>query len=280
MPFADISDNISLHYDLVGLSGSPLLLISGFGTAMVDWPPPFLTTLRETHRLILVNNRGMGRSSGPMDNYSMAAGVADIVGLLDFLAIDRVHIFGHSMGGMIGLHLALGYPQRLRSLTLASTAPGGPANPNLVAPTPEVLAQFGRPPSSDRAQDVRDYWPIVYTPAFIKQERDLLESMLATKLAHPEPSLEAHQGQMVALTQTHDVYDRLAEIGCPTLIQTGAEDILVPPQNSRIMVQHIPDARLIEYPSCAHGVVIESHGAVARDLLAFLAEVDAFFGLT
>ena len=103
-----------------------------------------------------------------------------------------------------------------------------------------------------------------------------MERMLATKLSHPEPSLEAHHGQMVALTQTHDVYDRLAEIGCPTLIQTGAEDILVPPQNSCIMAKHIPDARLIEYPGCAHGVVVEAHGAVERDLLAFLAEVDHF----
>ena len=67
MPFADISDGISLHYDRVGLTGSPLFLISGFGTAMVDWPPAFLATLQEAHRLILVDNRGMGRSSGPMD---------------------------------------------------------------------------------------------------------------------------------------------------------------------------------------------------------------------
>ena len=156
MPFADISDGVSLHYELIGQSGSPLLLISGFGTSMVDWPPAFLAILQEAHRLILVDNRGMGRSCGPMDNYSMAAGAADVLGLLDFLGLQSAHVFGHSMGGMIGQHLALACPHRLRSLALVSTAPGGPANPNLVAPTPEVLVQFGRPPTSDREQDVRD----------------------------------------------------------------------------------------------------------------------------
>ncbi len=274
MPIVDIAEDLALNYEWRGQTGSPLLLLSGFGTSIVDWPPAFLAGLEGSHRLILLDNRGMGQSVGPMDNYCMAEAANDVADLLDALGIEKVHIFGHSMGGMIGQHLALDHPHRLRSLTLASTAPGGPENPDLVSPAPAVLAQFGRPPSGNRAQDVRDGWAIGYTPAFIEREQDLLEAMLETKLRYPEPPLASRQGQMVALTQTHDIYDRLAEIGCPTLILTGTEDILVPPENSRIMARHIPNARLIEYPDCAHGLLVETGGAVERDLLAFLAEVD------
>jgi 3-oxoadipate enol-lactonase len=274
VPIAELTEHLALNYECHGQSGSPLLLISGFGTAIVDWPPGFLSTLQEPHRLILLDNRGMGESRGSMDGYTMSAGAEDVVALLDFLAVEKVHVFGHSMGGMIGQHLALNHSERVRSLTLASTAPGGPANPNLFPPASDVLAQFGNPPSGDRAQDVRDGWAIGYTPTFIERERNLLEMLLEAKLAYPEPPPEARQGQLLALTQTHDVYERLAEIDCPTLILTGTEDILVPAQNSRIMAERIPNAQLIEYPDCAHGLIVETGGAVERDLLAFLAEVD------
>jgi 3-oxoadipate enol-lactonase len=274
VPIVDLGEDVALYYEYRGQAGSPLLLLSGFGTSLVEWPLPFLANLEGSHRLILMDNRGMGESVGPMDNYSMAAAATDVAGLLDALGLERVHVFGHSMGGMVGQHFALHFPQRLHSLTLASTAPGGPANPNLVPPQPAVLAQFSQPPSGDRAQDVRDGWFIGYTPAFIERERPLLEAMLETKLAYPEPPPVARQGQMFALTQTHDIYDRLSEISCPTLILTGAEDILVPPQNSHIMAARIPNARLIEYPNAAHGLLVETDGAVERDLLAFLDEVD------
>jgi len=274
VPIVNIAEDCALNYEWRGQTGSPLLLLSGFGASIVDWPPEFLARLEESHRLILLDNRGMGQSTGPMDNYSMSEAANDVADLLDTLGLEKVHIFGHSMGGMIGQHFALDHPHRLRSLTLASTGPGGPDNPNLVPPEPAVLAQFGSPPSGNRAQDVRDGWAIAYTPAFIEKERDQLEAMLETKLRYPEPPLASRQGQMLALTQTHDIYDRLGEIVCPTLILTGTEDVLVPPQNSHIMAKHIPDARVIEYPDCAHGLLVESGGAVERDLLAFLAEVD------
>ncbi len=228
MPIIDIDDGSVLNYEWRGQAGSPLLLLSGFGTSMVDWPPAFLAQLEESHGLILLDNRGMGQSAGSMDNYSMAEAANDVVELLDALELEKVHIFGHSMGGMIGQHFALAHPHRLMSLTLASTAPGGPANPNLVPPDPAVLAQFSQPPSGNRAQDVRDGWAIGYTPAFIEREQDLLEAMLEVKLAYPEPPLEARQGQMFALTQTHDILEHLPEIDCPTLILTGADDIFGP----------------------------------------------------
>ena len=147
---------------------------------MADWPPTFLATLQEAHRLILVDNRGMGRSNGPMDRYSMAAGVVASSGLLDFLGMESrtrlrpFHGRHDRPAPCLGVSAAIAQP----NLGVHSTR--RPRQPDLVAPTPKVLAQFGSTAfERPSARMLRDYWPIVYTPAFIKQERDLLESMLA-----------------------------------------------------------------------------------------------------
>lgn len=274
MPFAPV-DDISIYYEVHGERGTPLLMIAGFGASKADWPADWLAALHSRHCVVLFDNRGVGRTIDAGSPFSMAQLAADAVGLMDFLGIEQVHVLGMSMGGMVAQQMALLYPDRVRSLVLGATAPGGPGHPELVSPEPQVMMDLTRPSSGDRTQDVRDRWWMGYTPAFIEANRDLLEDLLAARLAYPEAPEQTRQLQMLALLQTHDTLNQLPDIRCPTLIQSGTDDILVPSQNSHIMAERIPRARLIEYPGCAHGFYLESGGKATHDLLTFLAQFDS-----
>ena len=274
MPFTQIND-ISVYYELHGGAGSPLLLIQGYMAAKVEWPLAHLEHMAARHRVIIFDNRGVGQTDQPTTPYSMAQFAADSVGLLDALAIEQAHVLGVSMGGMIAQHLALTYPERVLGLVLGCTMPGDPLNQRVVMPAPEVLAALTKPPSGDRAHDLREAWPILYTSAYIEQNRAALESKLELQLAYPAPAPHVPELQFGAILQTHDTYDRLDQIKQPTLVQTGLDDILVPPQNSKIIAEHIPGARLIEYPAAAHVYLEETGMTGVNDILAFLAELDA-----
>lgn len=274
MSFARVND-ISIYYEVHGDNGSPLVLIMGFSSSKVDWFVSHVQRLATRHRVVIFDNRGVGQTDKPRTPYSMSLFASDVVGLLDAIGIQAAHIFGISMGGMIAQHIALGYPERVLSLVLGSTAPAEAGGHFPVNPTPEVLAILMNPPSGDRAQDVRNAWPIIYTSAYIEANRALLESHLSDVLAYPEPPAYALALQLQAIQNTHDSLPRLGEIRQPTLIQAGLEDVLIPPGNARILAERIPNARLIEYPSAAHGYFEEAGLRAEDDILAFLAEVDA-----
>lgn len=274
MPYAKVN-GFRLYYEIHGSIEPPLLLFAGFGASSGDWVPDVIDAISKSRQIILFDNRGIGHSDNVPPPYSMTQYAADVVGLLDVLKIEKTHVMGHSMGGMIAQYLALDYPERVLSLTLAATGPGGPQTPGVFPPTPDVLAKLTKPPSDDRGQDIRDRWPIIYTPSFISTNRARLEQYLCRKLDLPETDPTVLEGQALAMFTTHDTIDRLSEIQCPTLIQTGAEDILVPAENSHLMAERIPHATLIEYANCAHGFYEESEFEAVADLLAFIQAVDA-----
>jgi pimeloyl-ACP methyl ester carboxylesterase len=264
-----------MYYEVSGESGSPLILIQGLGASKVNWFPPHVERMAAQHRVVIFDNRGVGQTDKPAEPYTMPQFAADTAALLDALDIEKAHVFGVSMGGMIAQHVALEYPERVLGLVLGCTTAGGPGNPQFVSPSDEVIAVLTKPPSGDRAQDIRDVWPILYTPAYVEANRESLESQLQAELAYPEQPPYAFELQMGAIVQTHDTFARLGEINQPTLVQTGLEDLLVPPQNSKILVERIPDARLIEYPGGAHDYFNETGLGPVNDVLAFLEEVDA-----
>ena len=274
MPFAQVND-ISMYYEVHGDSGSPLVLIHGYSASKVDWPVTHVERLATRHRVMIFDNRGVGQTDKPTTPYSMSQFAADVVGLMDAVGFQTAHIFGVSMGGMIAQHIALGYPERVLGLMLGCTAPGEPGGLFPVSPSSEVLEVLMKPPSGDRARDARDAWPIIYTRPYLEANRALLESRLSDILAYPEAPPYALTLQLEAIRDTPDTLHRLGEIRQPTLIQAGQEDVLIPPGNSRILAERIPNARLIEYPAAAHGYFEEVGLTAVDDILAFLADVDA-----
>ena len=274
MPFAHVSD-ISIYYEVFGDSGSPIVLIGGYSTTKVEWDLSQLQRMAARHRVVIFDNRGVGQTDKPSTPYTMPGFAADVIGLLDALAIQKAHVLGVSMGGMIAQHTALNYPDRVLSLVLGCTSAGEPGEPFAISPSSEVVELLSRPSSGDREKDIRDVWPIIYSRQFIEGNRAFLESLLQHILAYPESPPYSLQLQMEAIFNTHDTLHRLSDIRHPTLVQCGSEDVVIPPGNSRILADRIPNARLIEYPGAGHAYLDEVGLAGVDDILSFLAVVDA-----
>lgn len=273
MPYAQ-SDGCSLYYEIHGEKGTPVLLINGYGASSAGWYRPFVETLARHHRVILFDNRGVGQSDKPNEPYTMNQFADDCAAVMDAAGEQSAHVLSVSMGGMIAQNLALRHPKRIRGLVLGCTTPAGMDCPEVCAPEPAVLETLKAPRTGDPALDIRNLWPILYSPEYIREHSDWLEEDLQRKLSYPQTPQYALDCQMQAIEQTHDVLDRLSEIRLPTLVLTGDADVLVPPENSRLIASRIPDSRLIEYPGAGHDVLEEAWEPAVDDILAFFAAVD------
>src|SRR6185503_8270987 len=123
---------LSLHVEQGG-SGPPLVLIAGLGYASWCWLE-LRAELSHDASITAFDNRGTGRSDKPAGPYSIEMLADDVAALMRFLKLDTAHVLGHSMGGYIAQTFALRHPERLRSLILVGTGPGGPG----AEPIPEA----------------------------------------------------------------------------------------------------------------------------------------------
>jgi len=267
MPHANVN-GVDLYYEEHG-TGTPLLLIMGFGGNATAWEPsvPFFSA---QHRVITFDNRGAGRSGVPEPPYTMTQFADDALGLLDALGVERAHVYGVSMGGMIAQHVYLRQPRRLMSLVLGCTTPGGPhgvqaeervVNALLTAGTLEPRA----------AMDLM--LPINFSDAFIAANTEAIWQLVQqdAALRATPAGLKGHLTAVIG----HDTYDRLPEIAIPTLVLHGDDDPLVPAANGRILAERIPRARLILYPGARHCYFLEVIPRSPNDVLAFLSQVPA-----
>jgi pimeloyl-ACP methyl ester carboxylesterase len=240
------SNGISLYYEEHG-SGAPLILIMGFTVSSIGWHwnvPSFA----KSFRTIAFDNRGVGQSDKPDEPYSMQMFADDTAGLLDGLDIDQAHIFGISMGGMIAQEFALRHPQRVKTLILGCTNCGG--EKTALSSDPDVLNMLGNIESISVEEAALAMTKVAVTPWFMQKHMDTLIEMNKMSAAHPTPK-HGMVSQMAAL-QSHDTYDRLPQISVPTLVITGKEDGLVPPENSVILSQQIPNAELAILSNASH----------------------------
>jgi len=210
-----------LHYTRAG-AGEPLLLIQGMAATHMTWGREFLAPLQESFDCIAFDNRGMGLSGAAELPFAIADLAADVAGLLDALAVDRAHVLGISMGGMIAQELALAHPDRIRTLTLGATYCGGPQG-SLMGP--DELRLLGEAMASgDREQVYRAMWEINLSPAF-REDESRYAAFREMAVALPAPRAVVLQ-QMRACA-AHDTSARLHGIGVPTQVVHGTADRLL-----------------------------------------------------
>jgi 3-oxoadipate enol-lactonase len=275
MPTAKIGD-VELYHEEHG-TGDPLLCIMGFATDSTGWMLQ-LPAFAERYRTVVFDNRGVGRSEKPAGAYTIHEMADDAAGLLDHLKIDRAHVLGLSMGGMIAQELVLRHPDRVRALVLAATFP----EPDVETETQRKLIFTQMGGSITEAGEMRiDFTafnplmffqhllPLVFNASFIQSELPKLMQMFSGALQYGF-SIEAVMGQMQAV-MAHRATDRLATITAPTLVLTGDADRLISPANSDVLARSIPGAKLVRIPGGSHGFNIEMPDLFNREVLGFLA---------
>lgn len=268
MPMAKVGD-INIEYYVEG-EGPPLLMIMGFTGQASSWSERFLAELRPHFQVIRFSNRGTGLTDKPQTEYSVRMMADDAAGLVAELGIEKAHVLGISMGGMIAQELVLNQRQAVQGLVLGCTTPGGSQG---VQPSQEVFSLLAPTPGLSPEEQFRKAWPAIVTPEFVEREREFLEEMLRAELQNATPV--DTMGRQMAAIMRFDAYDRLPQIQARTLIIHGDRDVLVPTKNAHMLHNRIPSSTLHILPDVGHGFFWEKPEESAGAIVEFLASVAA-----
>lgn len=256
-----------IHYQDRG-TGPPLLVLNGWSASGLIWPDPWLERLERSFRLLLVDNRGTGYSARVEAPFTIDDLATDAVGVLEHAGIDRAHVFGLSMGGMIAQAFALAYPQRMRRLVLCSTTPG--YRIGVPAAQTTIANIMARPPNASRRELVGRIWPILAAPGFAQREPAVIDA-LVTKVLERPTALAVIALQLQSIMR-FDPAARHGEIKAPTLVLHGDADPLVPYENGRILTERIAGARLVTFPGVGHLLPYEACERCAQVLEEFFSD--------
>jgi pimeloyl-ACP methyl ester carboxylesterase len=267
MPKIRVGD-IEVYYVEAG-AGEPLVLVMGFGGDHLAWGFQ-LRTFAERYRVIAFDNRGAGQTDAPDAPYTIPMMAEDTRGLMDALGVDRAHVLGVSMGGMIAQELALRHPDRVRSLHLGCTL----ARPDRYGHACGAAWREARTHlTPEAALRLVALW--LFAPATYNERPEFVEQLLRNALANPYPqSLTGFLRQQDAIG-LHDTLDRLDTIRCPTLVSVAEDDVLVPPRFSRELAARIPGAELRVIEGAGHVYFWERPETFNALCLDFLARASA-----
>jgi pimeloyl-ACP methyl ester carboxylesterase len=242
-----------LYYETHG-EGPPLVLVMGIGYDSSLWKLAQVPALSKRFRVIIFDNRDVGRSSKARAPYTIADMADDIAGLLDGLDVKRAHVLGLSMGGMIAQQFALRHPARIERLVLA----GCGAAPALVAFDPIRAWAWLKHNDARGEAFACEQFTWLFSTAF-RRNRAAVEQTIALLSSNPHPvTAEGYQRQADAYL-AYDALDQLANVLAPTLMVVGEQDLLTPPWVCEEVTRSIPGARfeVIEGDGASHLVAIE-----------------------
>jgi pimeloyl-ACP methyl ester carboxylesterase len=253
------SASVRIYWEEEG-RGDPLLLIMGTGYTLEMWHR-VRPLLARTHRLLFMDNRGVGRSDVPDEPYSISDMAADCVGVLDAAGAADAHVLGAWLGGAVAQELALSHRERVRSLVLVCTT----AFPHTADPEPEVLEYVRTRASMSKEEGARAGVPFTYDES---TPRSRIEEDLKLRLK-TYPSAEGYLGQLRAVS-AYESRSRIGFLSIPTLVAHGENDRLVPPSNGEDLARLIPDAELVMIPGAGHNVFTDQPETTAEVILTFL----------
>ena len=263
---------IHLAYERFGDSGTPVVLIMGFGMAGAAWRGQ-AALLSVQHRVVTFDNRGAGRTESQPGVHSMQMYADDTAALLDHVGFERAHVVGVSMGGMIAQELVLRHRTRARSLTLIATHAGGLRSvvPPLRGLQLFLKAQRGNDPTARYAAVEELLFPQSYLSSC---DRQVLRDVISSDFGCPSPQKQ-RLSQLSAVMQ-HRTASRLKSLlGLPTLVIQPSHDLLIHPRESERLARLIPGARLVRYEETGHGIIRQHAQKLSEDLLAHFAAAEA-----
>jgi len=253
----------SVAYRVLG-RGSPIVLITGFGASMDEWAPAFVDRLARSHRVVLVDNAGVGETTALPAPLSITAMADQTSALMTSLHLGRSAVLGWSMGGLIAQTLAVTHRGQVSRLILAATQAGtGTALP---VPTAAAATLTSGTPTQ------------VLALLFPADQPLALQSYVKGILSYPGFYLAlpaAKTQQNVAIAQWFagavPAGSAVRTLRLPTLVADGTADALDPVANDHQLAHLIRGAQLALYPDAGHGFLFQ-------DATAFVARIDRFLG--
>jgi pimeloyl-ACP methyl ester carboxylesterase len=232
--------------------GVPLLMIAGLAVPASAWGPLPQRLAKEGYRTIVIDNRDSGRSSTCEGlEYAIADMAGDVVAVLDDLGLDSTNVLALSLGGFIAQELALGHPERVEKLMLISSGPGVGG----VAPDTELLIAMFDNDGLGPETTTRKVVELLAGPGWAEQNQRLVNLAVRKRLRDPFDE-DAFGRQWIAAMGFSSV-DRLSEIGVPTLLLHGMEDVLIPYGNALTLNAKIPQSELVGLAGAGHLLPME-----------------------
>ena len=262
MPIADI-ENLKIYYEIIG-QGQPLVMIRGVGSNVDHWYEQ-VPALSKKYQLLVFDNRGIARSSDPGGSLSIKDMAADTVALMEAVGIKKAHILGYSMGGMIAQELALAYPEKINGLVLVATDCGISLR---IKARPEYSGLFTEMIRLGTTEAKTAAAGCLFAKRTFESRPDIIERYAEVSLRFPAPQ-KMLEKQWEAITR-HDACDQLQNITAPTLVITGSEDVLIPPENSKVLAEQIPHAQVRFIDGGGHLFVVEQPQEFNDTVLDFL----------
>jgi pimeloyl-ACP methyl ester carboxylesterase len=272
------ANGIDICYDVLGPpEGRPLLLVNGFTSQLVSWEPEFLDALVDQgFRVVRYDNRDVGLTSktpgdppsgGEPPPYTLADMATDGMALLTELGIDKAHVAGASMGGMIVQHMAFGHPDRVLSVTSIMSTTGGTT---VGTPNPDAMQALLTPPPTEREaflDHTAKSWKLFSGPHYDEQRSRDRGARSYDRAFYPRGAAF----QMAAVMGDGDRTERLGTVRCPALVIHGRVDPLVTLSGGEATARAIPGAELLVFDEMGHDVPIP----LSADIAAAIAKVAA-----
>ncbi|WHU46447.1 alpha/beta fold hydrolase [Gordonia sp. L191] len=271
------TDKGVLRYHEAGAADAPpLILLHGSGPGVTGWRNyrGNLGFFAQTHHCYVIEFPGFGVSDAWEGMPVLTAGKS-VITFMDALGIASAPMIGNSMGGVVGVNLAIRTPDRVEKLVTI-----GGVGPNLFSPSPSeglrLLQEFADDPDRDKL--VRWLTAMVYDRTLVTEELiserwevAMNPDALATaRTMYGSASFEMQQ-QFMATADIPPYWAMMHKISCPTLLTWGRDDRVSPPDMALAPMRLIPDAQLHIFPRCGHWVMIEAKEAFEATVAAFLA---------
>jgi pimeloyl-ACP methyl ester carboxylesterase len=258
-------DGAQIAYRRIG-NGRPLLVLNGFAATSADWDPSFIDWLASSNELILLDNRGIGRSTDNGRPFDIAQLADDAARVIEMLGIERANVLGWSMGGFIVQKLALQHPGLITKLILLSTDPGGADADLASAKVWSQLIDMSGTPHGQARRLLSLVFPSDVAESIYREFGDTV----AAARAQLSPDLVNRQVAAMDVWHRTGIGNRLREINVPVLIATGTADIVIPPSNALKLVNAVPGAWLAQFNGGGHAFMYQYPRPLADLVNSFL----------
>jgi len=261
MPTAT-ANGIDLAYRLDGTGDETLVLINGLADTKESWEAQ-LPAFSRQYRVLSYDNRGVGESSTPPGPYTTAQMAEDLHGLADVLGLERFHLLGVSMGGMIAQEYAIAHADRLLSASFCCTySYPGPFCARMFSCWRDLVPHLGV------GFTQREVLLWCFTTDFFEQRTAELEEVEVLLAGNPQ-SVEGYLAQLSSI-ETHDTRGRLAAVTCPAMTLAGEEDLIIYPKLCQRLHDELPWSTWVEVRG-GHACLWEFPDEFNRAVLGFLA---------